>query len=148
MSGLYQVVYCSRNRIPGAPETVSKNIGGILARSRVNNARDQVTGGLLFSDGCFAQVLEGPMEAVMAAFERIQCDERHGEIIVLQSGRINERHFADWSMAFTGTRALGAGKVAGLGLSHTLTTRSGGGETVLGLLRSVVVRETEWLETA
>lgn len=147
MSGLYQVVYCSRNRIPGAPETVSENIGGILARSRINNARDQVTGGLLFSDGCFAQVLEGPMEAVMAAFERIQCDERHGEIIVLQSGPINERHFADWSMAFTGTRALGASNVAGLGLSDTLTTRSGGGEAVLGLLRSVVVRETEWLET-
>ena len=34
MSGLYQVVYCSRNRIPGAPETVSRNIGGILAKSR------------------------------------------------------------------------------------------------------------------
>ena len=144
MSELYQVVYCSRNRIPGTPETVSENIGGILAKSRENNARDQVTGGLLFSDGCFAQVLEGPMDAVMAAFERIQCDERHGEIIVLQSGPIAERHFADWSMAFTGTRALGAGRMAGL--SDTLAARSDGGETVLGLLRSVVVRETEWLE--
>ena len=146
MSELYQVVYCSRTRIPGAPETVSENIGGILARSRENNARDQVTGGLLFCDGCFAQVVEGPMEAVMAAFERIQCDERHGEIVVLQSGPIAERHFADWSMAFTGTRAPGAARVAGLGLSDTLTARSGGGETVLGLLRSVVVRETDWLE--
>ena len=146
MSELYQVVYCSRNRIPGTPNAVSEAIGGILARSRENNARDQVTGGLLFSDGCFAQVLEGPMEAVMAAFERIQCDERHGEIVVLQSGPIAERHFCDWSMAFTGTRALGAGRMIGLGLSDTLTARSGVGETVLGLLRSVVVRETEWLE--
>ena len=146
MSQLYQVVYCSRNRIPGGPDALSENIGGILAKSRRNNVRDGVTGGLLFSDGCFAQVLEGPMEAVMAAFERIQCDERHGEVVVLQSGPIAERHFSDWSMAFTGTRAPGAGRMAGLGLSDTLATRSGGGETVLDLLRAVVVRETEWLE--
>ena len=146
MPGLYQVVYCSRNRIPGTPEAVSENIGGILARSRRNNTRDGVTGGLLFSDGCFAQVLEGPMEAVMAAFERIQCDERHGEIIVLQSGPVAQRHFSDWSMAFTGTRATEVRTVSGLGLGDTLTVRSGGGEAVLGLLRSVVVRETGWLE--
>ena len=146
MSELYHVVYCSRNRIPGTPDAVSESIGGILAKSRENNNRDQVTGGLLFSDGCFAQVLEGPMNAVMAAFERIQCDERHGEIVVLQSGPIAERHFSGWSMAFAGTCAPGAGRMAGLGLGDTLMARSGAGETVLGLLRSVVVRETERLE--
>ena len=83
---------------------------------------------------------------MVAAFERIQCDERHGEIVVLQSGPIAERHFSDWSMAFTGTCAPGAGRMAGLGLSDVLTARPGVGETVLDLLRSVVVRETKWLE--
>ena len=144
MSDLYQVAYCSRNRISGAPNTVEALVGVILARSRANNARDGITGGLLFSDNCFAQVLEGPMEAVVAAFERIQCDERHGEVTVVASGPIRTRDFPEWSMAFTGAHAPGAGRVAGLG--HALTTRTVDGDAVLGLLRSVVVRETEWLE--
>jgi hypothetical protein len=148
MPALYRVIYCSRNRIPGTPDTVSDHISGILARSRENNIRDQVTGGLMFSDGCFAQVLEGPMDAVMAAFERIQCDERHCDVVVLQAGPTAERHFSDWSMAFAGTRALVADKAASLGLSKTLAVRSDGGESMLDLMRSVVVRETEWLAPA
>lgn len=139
MSALYQVLYCSRNRMSGGSKLVSDNIETILATSRQNNARDQVTGGLIFSDGCFAQVLEGPMDAVVAAFERIQCDERHSEVIVLRSGPIQARSFADWSMAFTGSSDTT------LSSQLPISAVSEDGDAVLALLKSVVVRETEWL---
>jgi blue light- and temperature-responsive anti-repressor len=139
MSALYQVLYCSRNRMSGGSKLVSDNIETILATSRQNNARDQVTGGLIFSDGCFAQVLEGPMDAVVAAFERIQCDERHSEVIVLRSGPIQTRSFADWSMAFTGSSDTT------LSSQLPISAVSEDGDAVLALLKSVVVRETEWL---
>ena len=105
MPPLHRVLYCSRNLIPGAPEAVAAHIRGILAVSRRNNARDGITGGLLFSEGCFAQVLEGPLDALETTFERIQCDERHSDVTVLQSGPITARDFPDWSMAFTGSES-------------------------------------------
>ena len=147
MTRLYRVLYCSRNSIPGAPDVVAEDILAILARSRHNNARDGVTGGLLYSTGCFAQVLEGPADVVEAAFERIQCDERHTDVTVLQAGPIAKRDFPDWSMGFAGAGAA-AGPIAGELLRDGLAGRSSGGDALFGLLKSVVVRETEWLAPA
>ncbi len=147
MTQLYRVVYCSRNNIPGTPETVAADIGRILQVSRSNNARDGITGGLLFSKDCFAQVLEGPIDAVENAFERIQCDDRHGEVTVLQSGPIAARDFPDWSMAFTGDRTTDS-PLAGMVMDGAFAGSSRAGNDVLDLLRGVVVRETEWLAVA
>ena len=147
MTHLYRVVYCSRNSIPGTPESVAADVAHILETSRANNARDGVTGGLLFSKNCFAQVLEGPMDAVENAFERIQCDERHSEVTVLQSGPIAARDFPDWSMAFTGESTTG-NPLAGIVMDGAFSGHSRAGSDVLDLLRGVVVRETEWLAAA
>ncbi len=147
MTQLCRVVYCSRNSIPGTPESVAADITRILEVSRANNARNDVTGGLLFSKNCFAQVLEGPTEAVEAAFERIQCDERHGEVTVLQSGPIATRDFPDWSMAFTGC-STDDNPLASVVMDGAFSGNSLAGNDVLDLLRGVVVRETEWLAVA
>ncbi len=56
----HRVLCCSRNNPADAPESYPDEIREVLARSHENNVRDGVTGGLLFSEGCFAQVLEGP----------------------------------------------------------------------------------------
>ncbi len=144
MTQLYRVLYCSRNCISGPPEAVSDKIRAILAASRRNNARDGITGGLLFSQGCFAQVLEGPLDAVETTFERIQCDEHHSDVAVLQSGPIEQRDFPDWSMAFTGA-ADQASPLAGIALPSVFSGSPGAGEQVLEMLRGVVVRETDWL---
>ncbi len=147
MTQLYRVLYCSRNSIPHAPEVVAEDILAILAKSRRNNARDGVTGGLLFSTGCFAQVLEGPVDAVEAAFERIQCDERHTDVTVLQAGPVAMRDFPDWSMGFAGSGAA-SGPISGELLQDALAGRSSGGDELFSILKSVVVRETEWLPSA
>ena len=143
MTQLHRVLYCSRNLIPGPSEAVAADVRSILAASRRNNARDGITGALLFSQGCFAQVLEGPLDAVEGAFERIQCDERHGEVTVLQSGPIMARDFPNWSMAFTGPDA--ASPLAGARLADAFAGPSDHGDTLLGLLKAVITREGEWL---
>ena len=143
---LHRIVYCSRNCTPGTLETVTAEIAAILEASRRNNARDGVTGGLLFSQDCFAQVLEGPIDAVEAAFERIQCDERHGEVTVLESGPVVGRDFPDWSMAFTGAQT--DSPLAGIAMDGAFSRRTGAADVVLDLLRGVVKRETEWLSAA
>jgi len=143
MTQLYRVLYCSQNHLTGMPETYPGEIREILATSRKNNACDGVTGGLLFSEGCFAQVLEGPLDMIEGAFERIQCDERHRKVTVLQSGSITARDFPDWSMAFTEADVVD-NPLAAAALSGAFSGQSSAGDDILSLMRKVIVRE-DWL---
>ena len=89
---MLQLVYIST--ATGSPAVTS-----ILAVSRRNNARDQVTG-LLYADGVrFLQALEGPGAMVEAAFARIQQDARHRALVVLSRRSVEQREFGDWVMA-------------------------------------------------
>ncbi len=99
---LYRIIYMSRNVLTGTCDAIAAQVDGILVSSRRNNAPAGVGGVLMFNNGCFLQVLEGPFAAVSATFERIQRDEGHDEVIVLEAGYPEERRFADWSMAFVG----------------------------------------------
>ncbi len=139
MNQLYRILYCSRSTV----EMNVEDIRRILDVSRRNNARDDVTGGLFFSSQCFAQVLEGPIEAVERTFERIQCDERHSEVTILEAGLIAGRDFPAWSMAFAGS--TDASMYAQTIMSAAFSDQTQAGNRVLDLLRSVVVREDEWM---
>lgn len=97
---LFQIVYASRNYVLGTREQINAEIASILEISRSNNARAGITGALLFNGNGFAQVLEGPMEAVEETYERIQCDPRHSDVVLLSNGETSERSFSDWSMAY------------------------------------------------
>jgi hypothetical protein len=140
---LYRILYCSRNRLAGVPATCPGMIQDILMKSRMNNARDGITGGLLFSEGCFAQVLEGPLESVETTFERIQCDERHNEVTVLSSGPVAARDFPDWSMGFAGTHGDVNPLTEGA-ISHAFSGGLDAGAAVLRLMKQIVVREDDW----
>jgi len=93
---------------------------------------------LLYGEGCFAQVLEGSLAAVERTFERIQCDFRHADVVVLDSRAVDARMFGDWSTAYGGAlgpRASGAR----LGLKRAFTEpRSLAAEAVVTQLREVV----------
>jgi hypothetical protein len=101
-NGLIRLAYYSRNLVIGSPETLKSEIASILAASRRNNATVGVTGALMFNSGCFAQVLEGPGAAVEAVFERIQQDERHGDVLLLAFEPTEARMFDGWSMGLVG----------------------------------------------
>ena len=90
---------------------MAAELSSILAVSRANNKRDGVTGALLYSDGCCAQVLEGELDTVQQTFERIQNDMRHGAAVVLEARPVESRMFGLWDMALanpsTAKAALG-----------------------------------------
>ena len=93
---LQRLVYVSAAVHHFEPEELAQ----LLAVSRRNNERDDVTGLLLHVGGNFMQCLEGPAEAVSATLERIRSDPRHTSLRVMLDMSEVERLFADWSMAF------------------------------------------------
>lgn len=72
----------------------------LLAQSRSRNVKDDVTGMLLYHNGSFMQVLEGPASSVNPIFASIERDKRHTGIKTLLRHEIQRREFAAWSMAF------------------------------------------------
>lgn len=106
---LQRVVYVSAAvSLMGADE-----IDGILQVSRRNNARLGVTGLLLYHDGSFFQVLEGPGEGVEGLYQRIARDRRHRGIIRMLSGPAQTRAFPEWLMGFVPMASLGADQQRG-----------------------------------
>ena len=73
----------------------------LLAKAREKNARLGVTGMLLYDDGNFMQVLEGPKETVKALYDTITKDRRHHGYIVIDEDELPARQFSDWSMGFS-----------------------------------------------
>lgn len=140
MQTLYSLAYFSRNAISEAGGDLVREIDRILAVARDNNRRQGVTGALLFSDGCFAQVLEGPLAAVEQVFETIQCDPRHRDVTVLSFEPITERAFANWSMAFAGTDAVVPGKLSGILPSADAVAGEPAGRDLIVVLRELIAR--------
>ena len=99
---LHSLTYFSRNVISGTMAEQKAEIERILVSARRNNPRRNVTGALLFSRDCFAQVLEGKVDDVEAIFPQVQSDPRHADVRILQFEPIDSRSFGNWSMAFAG----------------------------------------------
>ncbi|MBI5130600.1 MAG: BLUF domain-containing protein [Rhodopseudomonas palustris] len=119
----YRCVYWSRQRIDGTPEQVATEIESILTAARRNNAQLGITGALAVGRGIFAQLLEGPRQAVETAFENIQRDERHGDVQVLAFGPAEQRAFPGWPMAYVepsqiGSQPAASTSTAAVGSTH------------------------------
>jgi hypothetical protein len=142
-SRLHSLAYFSRNQIQGTVEEVHAEIATILASARRHNAQHGVTGALLFSDGCFAQVLEGELDDVEAIFESIQCDRRHSHVTVLHVHAVEQRSFGHWSMAFAGIEGVSVDPKLGQDEAEkaSLLLSTPGGQALLAILRSIVHRD-------
>jgi Sensors of blue-light using FAD len=70
----------------------------ILSVAKRNNLRDGITGALICRADFYLQMLEGPRGAVTSAFHRILRDDRHLDVVLICSGDVSIRMFADWSM--------------------------------------------------
>jgi hypothetical protein len=138
---LQRLVYYSRNAIPGTEQGCRHEIEQILATSRRNNRAAGVTGALMFNTGCFAQILEGPLAAIEATFERIQRDRRHAEVLLLDLSPITARGFASWSMAFVGSSPEDARRFACIAGQHRFDPARLVGERLFELLHRRVLEE-------
>jgi hypothetical protein len=96
-STLHRLLYLSRAQIdPCGPEPRR-----ILEVATERNAALDVTGVLCFSGDHFAQVLEGPPEAVDELMTSIRADSRHKVLREWPSRHVEGgRWFPGWSMAY------------------------------------------------
>jgi hypothetical protein len=99
-SVLYSLLYVSTAQVLFTPPRIEE----LLATSRANNARDHITGLLLFRDGAFMQFIEGPEAAVERVFRKIKADERHFAIETISEGSIPRRRFPGSPMGFCNLR--------------------------------------------
>ncbi len=103
-NGLVSTVYVSSS----VRKLNDSEILDILRTSQKNNQRRGITGMLLYKDGNFLQVLEGPHAEITDLMETVERDNRHRGFIVLTKKPIKERQFPNWSMAFKDLGALSA----------------------------------------
>jgi hypothetical protein len=91
----YHVLYRSHATVTFTEMQVQE----LLAKARLYNNTHQLTGLLLYDEGRFVQVLEGPESEVRALYARIQQDPRHA-VVTVSEGPGPGRRFGDWGMAF------------------------------------------------
>lgn len=93
---IFQLIYSSAATEPFDDDALIE----LLTRSRASNTAAGVTGMLLYDEGSFLQILEGPEEAVREAYERIGRDPRHTDTTLLYRATAESRQFEDWAMGF------------------------------------------------
>ncbi|MEP2735270.1 MAG: BLUF domain-containing protein [Erythrobacter sp.] len=74
------------------------DVFAIVAVSARNNAESELTGVLLFKDGQFLQVVEGPSASIDMLMIRLERDNRHSNIRTIARSAIKTRKFPRWNM--------------------------------------------------
>lgn len=88
----------------------AEELDRIYFRAQSANAQAGITGLMLFYEGVFLQMLEGPAAGVSSLMERVRRDRRHSNLIVLEAGPADERLFPDAPMRFISARNLSPGE--------------------------------------
>ena len=91
----FQLLYFSRGR----NDLRTEDIDEILETAHATNPGLEITGLLLFEQGHFLQLLEGPEANVRALYQRIANDPRHSGSTIIFTRTVSERDFANWNMA-------------------------------------------------
>lgn len=93
---VYQMIYFSTTATP----LDAVQIKDLLTASKANNARDGITGLLVYHDRLCFQILEGDRDKVEACYHRIKKDQRHRKLFLMSEGDVDKRAFKDWKMAY------------------------------------------------
>ena len=94
---LFRLVYQSQ----ATPPFNECMLDALLRKARSHNQAHHLTGLLLYVEGEFMQVLEGPEPALSQLYGRIQQDPRHIDVRTLAYEPITARAFPDWRMGYT-----------------------------------------------
>ncbi|MEP7364969.1 MAG: BLUF domain-containing protein [Acidobacteriota bacterium] len=97
---LRQLIYISTATCQMSEEDLT----AILNKFRPRNGDNGITGMLLFCEGHFMQVLEGPPDVIETLYTRICSDPRHTRHQVMFDHAIAAREFGEWQMAFHSVR--------------------------------------------
>jgi hypothetical protein len=96
----YRLIYSSE----ATAEMTRPDLEQMLEDSRLRNAKRNITGALVFSDGVFLQVLEGQKDDVDDLMDRIRRDPRHRDVTVILEEETDARIFPTWRMACVNPR--------------------------------------------
>ena len=92
-SELKRVIYVSEKT-----DVSDSTLKDIIASSKKNNPKEDVTGCLLSGSNSFLQLLEGPAEFINTLYSKISLDNRHKRVTTLFDEKIDKRLFLSWSM--------------------------------------------------
>ena len=121
------------------PDLKSSDLEEIHRSARESNARDEITGLLVYNGTHFLQVVEGAEEPVAKLIERLREDPRHKGFEVRDKRRIDGRSFPDWPMELL--RVTPGFFQARDAIADTLPT------TVPEAIRARLLRMTELIST-
>ena len=82
------------------PLISEEDVASILVSARRNNARDELTGALVYNGHNFLQLLEGPDEKVDACLAVIREDPRHSGVTEVRRRTVEGRDFGEWAMLY------------------------------------------------
>jgi len=92
---LYRVVYYSM----ATPGLTMQDVDEILKKSNEKNKRLFLSGGLLYCQGVFIQVLEGGLTELNDLLAKLYADDRHQTMTLLEFVPANKREFDGWEMS-------------------------------------------------
>lgn len=81
-------------------------VQAIVEKANVNNAKENVTGLLLWDGRYFLQCLEGEEKAVYSLYNKIKEDKRHAKVALTGLIKIRFRMFEKWNMGLVGKESL------------------------------------------
>ena len=99
---MYQIIYGATALTPFTPADLEE----LLRKSREKNRMLKISGLMLYKDGSFIQVLEGPDKEVRELYATIELDFRLQTVICLSQKAIEEREFGERPMGFANVTAL------------------------------------------
>jgi hypothetical protein len=120
---LTRLIYHSENHLGANGDRMIPKLNAIMDASARNNARDDITGALLFDPLWFVQILEGERDAVSATLRRIMTDERHADVTIMDARPIAGRQFGQWWMGLAMLRGDTAPLLERHGLGPRLDPR-------------------------
>jgi hypothetical protein len=89
MTELHEILYCSLL----APNQPTEVVAQIVAEARARNAKEGITGLLVFDGMRFCQHFEGPRRNVLRLMERLETDARHVQMRVVYEGELLQRRY-------------------------------------------------------
>jgi hypothetical protein len=92
---LYRLVYYSE----AADNLTIQDVKSISAKASIKNASLLISGGLLYCESKFLQILEGGIRPVNKLFETILQDRRHKNVNLIHFSRVSKREFEGWDMS-------------------------------------------------
>ena len=95
--------YLSQSKLDWTDEAIDE----LLERSKRNNATRKITGAMIYANGYFMQLIEGPQISVDELYSAIEADPRHEVLSLLHNQEIKDRHFSDWAMEYRDSDDLG-----------------------------------------